>query len=180
MARHYSRKYNEIRQSLAHLDVHYHSLRLLGQKLLSESSTSVGASSGALYVRTLQLGKECSLILQLLNRQLDSEDVDLCASTLNSVDLALNKASQAPGGTLYTVNVWRVVTAVGEFLDVISGKYGYETLSERATLEQTGVGEPGVGRTAPSLQAADRRVVAPKLPAIKPLALPTFRGVPRW
>ncbi|NIN69391.1 MAG: ABC transporter permease subunit [Anaerolineae bacterium] len=179
MARHYSRKYNEIRQSLAHLDVHYHSLRLLGQKLLSESSTSVGASSGALYARTLQLGKECSLILQLLNRQLDPEDVDLCASTLNGVDLALNKASQMPGATLYTVNVWRVITAVGEFLAVISGKYGYQTLSESATLEQAGVREARVGKAASSVQA-EGRLVAPKLPAIKPLALPTFRGVPRW
>jgi peptide/nickel transport system permease protein len=179
MARDDGRKHKEIGQSLAHLDLHYNSLRLLGQKLLSESSTSVGASSGALYERTLQLSKECSLILQLLKEQLDRQDADLCTSTLNRVDLAVDRASQAQRPTLHTVNVWRVVTAVGEFLDVVSGKYGYETLLERTIPQQAGVGEARARKGASSLQA-DGRAVAPKAPAIRPLALPTFRRLPRW
>ncbi len=179
MARYGSHKDKEIRQSLAHLDIHYHSLRLLGQKLLPESSTPVGASSGALHERTLQLSRECSLILQLLNRQLDSEDVERCVSTLNGVDLAVDRASHATRSTLHTVNIWRVITAVEEFLDAISGKYGYETLSERKIPERAEVGEAEAGRAASSLQA-ERRAAVAKLPAIKPLALPTFRGFPRW
>lgn len=179
MAREDSRKFRRIGQSLAHLDLYYHSLRLLGQKLLSESSTLVAASSGALYERTLQLSKECSLILQLLKEQLDREDVDLCASTLNRVDLAVDRASHAERPTLYTVNVWRVVTAVGEFLDVVCGKYGYETLSERTMPQQAGAGEVRARKGASSLQA-DGRAVAPKVPTIRPLALPTFRGLRRW
>lgn len=168
------RQREAVSRSLAHLDLYYHSLRLMGQKLLSVADRATAASSGVLYERCLQLGKECSSTLRLLSVLLDAEDLGLCESTLNRVNLGVDRASRAREHAPYMVNIWRVLEAVAEFQAGIASKYGYETLSERIELERGLVGRDAtVGTVGPAWAQAE---VAPSgVDAFKPIPLPAFR-----
>jgi peptide/nickel transport system permease protein len=177
MATDRTQEYEQIRKSLRRLDLHYHSLRYVGQKLISEAAQPPAAWSGALYERSLQLSEDCSTVLHELCDRLDGEDLDSCRSALNRVELAVERASRAETYASQTMNVWRVVEATEKFLTTVAIKYGYMTLSEKIALEPVGVWESKGGALA---SPAPREAVAPGVEVSKPITIPSFRGVPRW
>jgi peptide/nickel transport system permease protein len=177
MATEQTQDYEQIRKSLRRLDLHHHSLRYVGQKLISEAAQPPAAWSGALYERSLQLSEDCSTVLHDLCGRLDGEELDSCRSALNRLELAVERASRTETYASHTVNVWRVVEATEEFLATVAEKYGYVTLSEKIALEPVGVRG---GKGATLVRPAAREAMAPEVEVSKPLAIPSFRAVPRW
>jgi peptide/nickel transport system permease protein len=162
---------------LAHLDVYYHSLRLLGQKLVPGwSSTS---SSRALCERSLQLGVDCSVALRGLRERLDSEDMDLCDSALATIELAVQRASRAKGDTQFVVNIWRVIEAVDQVLENVALKHGYATLDERtASADATAAG--AVVAPLPSGFARQGGVTGAETETPRPVSVSVLGAIPRW
>jgi peptide/nickel transport system permease protein len=177
MARGDSGRRGELRRWLAHLDLYQHSLRLMGQKLVSDAAVPSVGLSDIVCERSLQLGQDCSMTLRRLKDRLDSEDVGECESTLKRVDLAVSRASRAEGHTLFMLNVWRVVEAVEQFLDTVAVKYGYTTLSERTTLAEETVVRAGGAPFAPGFER-HARVAAERRRTFRAVSVPTWRAVP--
>ncbi len=173
------RRQGELCRRLAHLDLYHHSLRLMGQKLVSSSTDASAEAAGAPYSRSLQLAEDCSAALRFLKERLDSEDIGPCESTLSGVDLAVHRASQAKGHTQFLVNVWRVVEAVEQLLETVAVKYGYTTLAERAVVG----GDSTVGDAAapfvPDFGRYEQAMVV-EAEALKPMPMPRFAAFPRW
>lgn len=171
-----TRRYGEIRRSLAQLDLHHHSLKLMGQKMVSESEGGSAASSGALYERSMQLARECFSIVRDLCGYVGAEDLECCNLTLGRIDLAIEKAAGARTQTLLTVNTWRVVDATGNLLTSIGRKYGYIGLSENIAVDPMGDGDASAfARPVPG-----RQLAAPsRVDAVKPMTFLSFRVLSR-
>jgi hypothetical protein len=178
-AREKEKRYEEIRKSLSQLDLHQHSLKNAGQKLVSEASGSPAASSGATYEQSLQLSKDCLRIISYLGDHLDKEDLNACQSALDRVDLAVQRASQAKTPTLCMVNVWRVIEAAEQFLVSIADKYDYVRLSEETALEAI-EGEETQAADLAKLFEEYEEAMAAKMQAPKPAGPPFSYGVLHW
>jgi peptide/nickel transport system permease protein len=169
----------ELHRRLALLDLHRHSLRLMGRKLAAGPTLSSADASRLLYERSLRFGGECSNALRLVGEQLNSEDRGACESTVSRVDLAVERASHAKEHTVFAANIWRVIEAVEQFLEIVAAKYDYNTLSERpalggmpvAGIESAPVG-PGFGRYG--------EAIAAELQIGKPVSFPKLRAMRRW
>ncbi len=169
----------ELRRRLAYLDLYYHSLRLMGQKLASTAAPPSGALPHALYERSLQLGQDCSKALRSLREGLDSEDRRACESAVSRVDLSVDRASRAKGHTAFMVNIWRAVDAVDHFLERVAVKYGYATLADRTALPGTAPLGASGAPFAPSSWARDRARTA-RWGGAGAIAIPLLRTLPRW
>jgi hypothetical protein len=178
-ARERERRYEEIRKSLTQLDLHQHSLKNAGQKLVSEGARSPTAASGTTYEQSLQLSKECLRIISALCDHLDEEDLDACESALNRVDLAVERASRAKTATLCMVNIWRVIEASEQFLASIADKYDYVKLSEETALE-TVEGEEVEAAELAKLFEEYEEAMATKTQVPKPTGPPFSEGVLYW
>ncbi len=117
------------------LDLYYHSLRLVGERLVAQAEEASVKPSDALYQRSLQLGEESLGVLRGMTEYLDEQDVDPLESAVNQVGLALRRASRARKHTMHMVNVWRVIEVMDDFLTRIAGQYGYERLSQGVPVE---------------------------------------------
>lgn len=169
----------ELHRRLAHLDLYYQSLRLMGQKLALSADESSRDLPRVLYERSLQLGGDCSSALRHLREGLDSEDRRACESAMDRVDLAVERASQAKGHTMFMVNIWRVVDAVDHFLEKVAVKYGYATLSDRAQLGGTPALGAGGAPFDPPFGAYERAATA-RRDVAGPISIPVLRTLPRW
>jgi peptide/nickel transport system permease protein len=169
----------ELRKDLALLDLYHHSLRLVGRKLASRQGAARVDNSEAVYARSLQLGEECTLALRGLRGSLPSEDVDHCDAALESVDRAVRRASLAKGHALFTVNVWRVVDAVEQFLGRVALRYGYQPLSDVAVLEGERAAPSGIAQVAP-VAGRYERTVAERVESVGRPAVITFPALPRY
>lgn len=169
----------ELHQRLAHLDLYHHSLRLAARKLASRSSTSRTKGSEALYQGSLELGRQCAMTLRSLRHELPPEDVGYCDTALQRVERAVQSASRATGHTVFTVNVWRTVEAVEQFLGRVAVKYGYRALSDTIALEGETAAPGGAAQVVP-IAARYERAVAQRAKSVgRPLA-GEFGRVPRY
>jgi peptide/nickel transport system permease protein len=169
----------ELQRRLAHLDLYYHVLLLMGQKLASSADASSRDLPRALYERSLQLGEDCESALRNLREGLDSEDRRACESAANRVELAVERASRARGHTTFMVNIWRVLDAVEHFLENVAVKYGYAPLSDRTALERATSLEAGGAPFTPSSWVYER-VRTAKREIAEPISIPVLRTFPRW
>jgi peptide/nickel transport system permease protein len=172
-----SRPKQDLCTRLAHLDVCHHSLRLMGQKLVSDNSSVF--SSDALYERSLELGADCSAALRRVRERINSEDMGLCDSALSSIDLAVERASQAKGHTQFVVNVWRVIEAVDQFLNKIALKYGYTTLTEKTASGGASATRTGAAPVAPGF-AGLRQATGAEAETLGPVPVSVLVAIPRW
>jgi len=169
----------ELRKDLALLDLYHHSLRLIGKKLASRQGAAPVDNSEAVYARSLQLGKQCTLALRGLRGSLPSEDAGHCDAALLSVDRAVRRASLAKGHALFTVNVWRAVDAVEQFLGRMALRYGYQPLSDIAGLEGERAAPGGIAQVAPTAGRYERTVAERRESVGRP-AVMDFPAVPRY
>jgi peptide/nickel transport system permease protein len=169
----------ELHILLAHLDLYYHSLRLMGQKLASSADASSRDMPDVLYERSLQLGEDCSSALRNLGEELDSEDRRACEAAMSRVELAVERASRATGHTTFMVNIWRAIDAVDHFLEKVAVKYGYATLADRTASRGTpSLGAGGAPFALSSLAYERARTVRREVP--RAIAIPMLRTLPRW
>jgi peptide/nickel transport system permease protein len=177
MARLASADRSELQRELTHLDLYHCSLRLIGKKLASaEQSTEV---PGALYERSLKLGEECVAALGGLRGSLPSEDVGSCDTALRRVSRAVQKASRSRGRTLFTVNVWRAVQSVEQFLAGIAAKYGYMTLADTMTLD-AGTAAPGGAAQLTPVSVRQQHAAMQGVRAWGAVSIPSLPAVRRW
>jgi peptide/nickel transport system permease protein len=169
----------ELHRRLAHLDLYYHSLRLMAQKLASSADASSGDLPRALHERSLQLGNGCSSALRNLGEGLDSEDRRSCESAASRVDLSVERASRAKGHTAFMVNIWRAVDAVDHFLERIAVKYGYAALADRTASPGTPSLGAGGATFTPSSWTYER-VGTAKREVAGPISIPVLRTLPHW
>lgn len=179
MASETEKRFEEVRKSLRRLDLYHHSLKLVGDKLVSEAAETPARTSDALHERSLQLSRDCTEVIQELCRLLDQDDVDACQSVLNQVDLAARRAAQAKTPTLHMVNIFRAIEASDQFLAGVAKKYGYErvfgeTESEASDREDTKAAELA------KLFAEYESAIATRSDGHKHLAPPFSHGVLRW
>jgi peptide/nickel transport system permease protein len=179
MARLEQGRRGELHRRLAHLDLYYQSLRLMGQKLAATADASPRDLPRALYERSLQLGGDCSGVLRHLREGLDPEDRRACESAMDRVDRAVERASRAKGHTMFTVNIWRILDAVDHFLERVAVKYGYATLSDRTTFGATPIIGAGGAPFAPPVAAYERAVRAGTEVAGR-ISIPVLHTFPRW
>lgn len=168
-----------VQRGLARLDLYQHSLRLVGKKLASPPSSREGEDREALYKRSLEIGQECALALRGLRRRLPAEDVGPCDTALERVDRAVDRASRAEGHALFTVNVWRTVEAVEQFLGRLAVRYGYRPISETAALEGEKPAPGGIAQVAPAAGRYEQ-VLAELQEALGRPSVLTFPAVPRY
>lgn len=161
------------------LDLYYHSLRLVGERLVAQAGESSVNPSDALYERSLQLSEESLSVLRGMTDYLDQQDVDLLKSALNQVDLALRRASQAGKHTMHMVNVWRVIEVTDDFLTSIAGEYGYERLSEGVPAE-TMQRDDSIADDVIKLFADYEDAMSTKTERSESTAPPFSHGVVRW
>jgi hypothetical protein len=135
------RRTQEILKSLTQLDLYHHSLRVVGEKLVSQTEQPGFAFPDSLFEKGLQLAEECSRLVWGLKEHVEMEDVGLWESAVNRVDLAIRRVSGAKTATLKTVNVWRAVEACDEFLSSVGRNYGYARLNGEAEVDGAGGGE---------------------------------------
>jgi peptide/nickel transport system permease protein len=169
------RRGGDLHSRLAHLDLYHHSLRLLGQKLVSGSTSA----SGALHERSLQLAADCSVALRRVREHLDLEDIALCESALTTIDLAVQRASQAKGHTQFLVNIWRAIEVVEQFLEAVAVKYGYTRLAARDASRVGLATGRGAASLAPDFEQQGQVIVA-KEETLRPASVPFLRVLPRW
>jgi hypothetical protein len=129
------RSSREILKSLTRLDLHLHSLRLVGQKLVLQAREPGSGDLDDLVEKSLQLANVCLELIHGFKNHLDAPDTHLWQSTVNRVDLATRRASEARMLTLQLVNIWRVVEAGDEFLSSMAQKYGYARLTGDSELD---------------------------------------------
>jgi len=168
----------EIQGLLTQLDLHYHSLRLVGQELISESGES-SASSGRLNDKALELSKECSKVIQALYDRVDSDDRGLSESALNRIELAIRRASESRTQTLRAVQIWRAIETADGYLASISPKYGYMRLSQQLAVQALEGAEEENDQLA-SLFREYKEAMATHRGTSKPVAVPFAHGILRW
>ncbi len=179
MAREKDNRYEEIHRSLTHLDLHCHSLKDVGQKLVSKATKPPRDSSDTLYERSLRLSEGCFKIIQDLRDNMEEEEFAACQSALSRIDRAIGQASQAETDTLRIVNTWRVVEAAEQFLTRVSEQYGYVTLSEQIAPGTIEMRESRSAEFARPPQAYSQAAVT-EVETVKPMAIPSFPPIPRW
>jgi hypothetical protein len=173
------RRAQEILKSLTQLDLYHHSLRVVGEKLVSQSGQPGFAFPDNLFERALQLAEECSRLVWGLRESVDTEDARLWESAVNRVDLAIRRVSGARTPTLKTVNIWRAVEACDEFLSSVGRKYGYARLNGDAEVGIAG-GEETNGADLARLFAEYGDAMATR-PRISGASSPPFQyGILRW
>lgn len=172
-------RHDEVRRSLRRLDLYYHSLRLVGERLVAQVGDSAVNPSDALYERSLQLSEESLRVLRGMTEYLNEQDVDLLASAVNQVDLALRRASQAGKHTMHMVNVWRVIEVTDDFVARIAGDYGYERLSEAVPVETT-ERDDKIADEVMELFADYEDAMATKTERRESAVPPFSHGVVRW
>lgn len=180
MARAQGKGNERIRKLLTQLDLCHHSLKHVGERLVSQAREYPTASSAADYERSLRLSKDCSRIIHELCDHLDRADLGPCQSALGSIDRAIRRASQPATDTQHLVNIWRVVESAEQFLTIIAEEYGYVTLSKQIALEPIEAREREDDELArPPIRHRVAVATEVAIPA-KPIAVPSFRALPRW
>jgi hypothetical protein len=129
-------RYDQIQELLTKLDLSYHSLRLVGQNLVSQVAGSSTSLYSDLYTKSVQLSKECSTAISDVSSLLGEQVLGLRESTLNRIALAMRRASKAKSDTLRAVQVWRVIETTDQYLASVAPKYGYVRLSQETALEE--------------------------------------------
>lgn len=172
-------RHDEVRKALTQLDLYHHSLKLVGHKLLSEAEGSRAGATGPLYEQSLRLSNDYYGAMRDLCDLLDSEDVDPCRSTLEQLDLAMRRASQAKSRTLHMVNIWRVIEAGDQFLAGIAHRYGYVRLSEETSL---GTDEEDQKKAAELAELFEQyeEAMATRPVRAKPSGPPFSHGILHW
>lgn len=179
MASEKEKRYEEVRKSLTRLDLYHHSLKLVGDKLVSEAPKAPVSSSDALHERSLQLSTDCTTVIQELCGLLDQDDVDACQSVLNQVDLAARRAARAKTRTLRMVNTWRVIEASDQFLASVAKKYGYERVSGETDLDASD-GEDAKAAELAKLFSEYESAMGTRSGGDKHLAPPFSHAVLHW
>ena len=138
----------EIVRLLTQLDLYHHSLGIVGEKLVAQAGHPSPGSSDDLREKSVGLASDCRDVLRDLRDRLDAEDVDLCQSIANRVDLATRRLSGTTTPGLEMVNIWRVIEASDQFLSAIARRYGYAILEAETGLDVDAGGEPTGGDLA--------------------------------
>jgi len=169
----------EILKSLTQLDLYHHSLRVVGEKLVSQTGQPGFAFPDNLFEKALELAEDCSKLVWGLRECVGTEDIRLWESVVNRVDLAVRRVSGAKTPTLKTVNVWRAVEACDEFLSSVGRKHGYQRLNGEADVDISGGGETN-GADLARLFAEYGDAMATR-PGISGASSPPFHyGILRW
>jgi len=119
-----------ILSTLTRIDLYHHSLRMAADKLMAQIGSAEGADASVeLRERSLELGRECSDVLGSLRGLVNEDERGPVDSALDTVDLALTRASGASNETLHLLNIWRVVEATERLVSVLGDRHGYESIS---------------------------------------------------
>lgn len=179
MANEKERRYEEVRKSLTQLDLYYHSLKQVGQRLVGAAEKTPSGSAAALYEESLELGRDSLRLLRELCDRVDVQDLSSCQSALRRVEMAMQRASQARTQTLHMVNIWRLIEACDELMDTIADKYGCLRLSGRAGPQLTEAEESKAAELA-KLFAEYEEVMAGMAEAPRREGPPFTHGILRW
>ena len=173
------RRAQEILKSLTQLDLYHHSLRVVGEKLVSQTGQPGFAFPDNLFDKALQLAEECSKLVWGLRESVETEDIRIWESAANRVDLAIRRISGARTPTLKTVNIWRAVEACDVFISSVGRKYGYMRLNAEAEADIAWGGESD-GADLAKLFAEYGDAMAAR-PGISGASGPPFQyGILRW
>jgi hypothetical protein len=168
----------EVQKALTQLDLYHHSLRLVGEKMISEVSASAASAPGELQRRSLQLIDESQELLVGLRELLGAGDSDLWESAMDRISIAAGRVAHAETAALVMVNTWRVIEAADDFLASISPRYRHVRLG--AVLDEV----PGDKETEEvaldRLFAAYEAGMAEMSDVEQPVAPPFTSGVLRW
>lgn len=119
-----------ILSTLTRIDLYHHSLKMAADKLIAQIGSAEGADASVeLRERSLELGRECSDVLGSLRGLVNEDERGPVDSALDTVDLALTRASGASNETLHLLNIWRVVEATERLVSVLGDRHGYESIS---------------------------------------------------
>jgi hypothetical protein len=125
-----------VQKALIQLDLFYHSLRLVGEQMVSRvSGDSPGNPLDELHERSVRLVDEGHKELVELADHLRPEDLDAWHTALNRIGVAARRLARAKTQTLIVVNTWRAIEAADEFLATVSPYYGHERLAAGAGLD---------------------------------------------
>jgi hypothetical protein len=137
-----ARRSEDITKSLRQLDLYHHSLRNLGEELVTRVRDPAAGAPAELLDKSLQLAQDCSELIEGLESLLNTEDTGAARSAVERANQAIQRAARAATPTLQMVNIWRVVEASDEFLSSLAGKYGYTRLTTELEGGLTGGQEP--------------------------------------
>lgn len=179
MPRKNDKRYEQIRELFTRLDLCYHSLKLVGEELISESSGSSVHSSSVLGEKAVQLSKECSKVIREMYGRLDAQELDLSESALNRVELAIRRASESRTHTLQAVHIWRVIEAADRYLANVSPKYGYVRLSRKMALEAVEKHKKQNAQLAQLFREYKEAMATGEVSG-KPAPAPFSHGILRW
>jgi hypothetical protein len=125
-----------VQKALTQLDLYHHSLRLVGEQMVSQVSDDSSSNPlGELHERSVGLVDEGHKQLVELADHLRPEDLDVWQTTVNRIGVAARRLARAKTRTLIVVNTWRAIEAADEFLATISPHYGHERLEAGAGLD---------------------------------------------
>lgn len=131
-----------IQKALTQLDLYHHSLRLVGEKMVSLVPGDASSNPlGELHERSVRLIDEGHKQLVELADHLRPEDLDVWQTAMNRIGVAARRLARARTQTLIVVNTWRVIEAADEFLTTVSPHYGHERLGSGAGLDPAEEGE---------------------------------------
>jgi hypothetical protein len=124
-----------VQKALTQLDLYHHSLRLVGEKMVSRApGDSSSKPLGELHERSVALVDEGHKQLVELADHLRPEDLGVWQTALNRVGVAARRLARAKTQTLIVVNTWRAIEAADDFLAAVSPHYGHERLGMGAEL----------------------------------------------
>jgi hypothetical protein len=168
-----------IQKALTQLDLHYHSLRLAGEKMAADASELATDELMELQDRVLHLVNTIVGQLTGLRDLLTDDDLDSWQSLMNRIAVASSRVSRAKTKSLVMVNTWRVIEAVDGFLDDVGPRYGYARVGTALGLEP-GADDESEASALDRLFAEYGNTMAAET-GVEPVPGPPFQfGVLRW
>jgi hypothetical protein len=168
----------EVQHALTQLDLYYHSLRLVGEKMISQVSASAASGPGELQQKSLQLIEESQELLVALGEVLQAEDSDAWESAMDRIAAAAGRVTHAETAALVMVNTWRAIEAADEFLTAVSPRYGHVRLG--AVLDEVPSDEETEEAALERLFAEYEAGMAETSEVERPVSPPFTSGVLRW
>jgi hypothetical protein len=168
----------EVQKALTQLDLYHHSLRLVGEKMISQGSASATGAPDELQEKSLQLIEESLELLAALGEVLRAEESEAWESAVDRIAAAAGRVAHAKTAALAMVNTWRAIEAADDFLAALSPRHGHVRLG--AVLDEVPSDEDSEEAALERLFAEYEAGMAETSEVERPLSPPFTSGVLRW